>query len=153
MIRIESLPGDRGKRQKPTRKGRGRGSGKGQTAGRGTKGFHARAGSSKRPGDEGGQTPLVQRLPKRGFHPLVRVRYSPVNLSQLEERFEAGAEVGPEILRAARLVRKKTLPIKILAGGDLTKPLRVSAHAFSRSAREKIVQAGGSVEVLEVGRV
>ncbi|MBM3335048.1 50S ribosomal protein L15, partial [Candidatus Sumerlaeota bacterium] len=147
MIRIENLPGDRGRRQKPTRKGRGRGTGKGQTAGRGNKGFHARTGSGKRPGDEGGQTPLVQRLPKRGFHPLARIRYSPVNLNQIEKRFEAGAEVGAETLRAARLVRKKSAPIKILATGDLTKPLVVRAHAFSRAAREKIVQAGGSVEV------
>jgi len=147
-MRIETLPGDRGKRQKPLRKGRGRGTGKGQTAGRGNKGFHSRTGSSKRPGDEGGQMRLVRRLPKRGFHPLAHVCYSPVNVGQLEQ-FEAGTEVGPEALKTARLVRGKNSPIKILATGDLTRALKVRAHAFSQAARQKILQAGGSCEAIE----
>jgi len=148
-MRIEQLPGDRGKRQKPMRKGRGRGTGKGQTAGRGTKGFHSRTGSSKRPGDEGGQMRLVRRVPKRGFHSIHHVHYRPVNVGQLE-RFEAGAEVGPNALEAVRLVHGKSHPIKILATGDLTKPLTVRAHAFSNAARQKIVQAGGRCEPIEV---
>ncbi len=147
-MRMETLPGDRGKRQKPVRKGRGRGTGKGQTAGRGTKGFHARSGSNTRPGDEGGQMPLARRLPKRGFTQPDHIAYSPVNLGELDKRFEAGAEVGPEALRQARLVRKKRGPIKILATGELSKPLRVRAHAFSESARRKILQAGGSCETI-----
>jgi len=150
-VRIETLPGDRGKRQKPTRLGRGRGTGKGQTAGRGNKGYHARTGSGRRADFEGGQMRLVQRLPKRGFHPLDHVAYSPVNVGQLE-RFEAGAEVGPDVLYEARLVRKRSLPIKILATGELKKALRVRAHAFSDAARQKIVQAGGSCEPIESRR-
>jgi len=144
-VRIERLPGDRGKRQKPTRVGRGHGCGKGQTCGRGTKGYQARAGSGRRLGKEGGQMPLIQRLPKRGFRSVRQIRYSPVNVGQLE-RFEAGAEVGPEAFYAARLVRRKKAPIKILAEGELSKPLRVCAHAFSAAARRKILEAGGSCE-------
>lgn len=150
-MKIHVLPGDRGKRQKPTRVGRGHGSGKGQTSGRGTKGFGARTGSSRRIGDEGGQMPLIRRLPKRGFTPLGKVRYSPINVSQLE-RFESGAEIGPEAFHAARLIRNKTAPIKILATGELSKPLRVRAHAFSEAARQKILQAGGSCEPIESRR-
>lgn len=150
-MRMERLPGDRGKRQKPTRVGRGHGCGKGQTCGRGTKGYQARAGSGRRLGTEGGQMPLVQRLPKRGFHPVERVRYSPVNVGQLE-RFEAGTDVGPEALYAARLVRRKKTPIKILAEGELSKPLTVRAHAFSTAARQKILQAGGSCEAIGTRR-
>ena len=144
-MRIETLPGDRGKRQKPTRKGRGRGTGQGQTAGRGNKGYQARTGSGHRLGDEGGQMRLIRRLPKRGFHALDHIAFSPVNVGQLE-RFEAGAEVGPDALYEARLVRKRAMPIKILATGELTKALRIRAHAFSDAARQKIVQAGGSCE-------
>jgi large subunit ribosomal protein L15 len=151
-VKIETLPGDRGKRQKPTRVGRGHGSGKGQTSGRGVKGFQARTGSRHRGGDEGGQMRLSRRLPKGGFHPLDHVQYSPVNVGQLEQRFEAGAEVGPEALHAARLVRQKLAPIKILATGEISKPLRVRAHAFSDAARQKILQAGGSCEPIEARR-
>jgi len=151
-MRIETLPGDRGKRRKPTRVGRGEGSGKGKTCGRGTKGYQSRSGSGRRWGDEGGQMPLIQRLPKRGFKPVRKVRYHAVNVGQLEERFEAGAEIGPEALYEARLVRKKTGPVKILAEGEITKPLVVRAHAFSAAAREKIAKAGGKCEPIEMRR-
>lgn len=147
-MRIENLPGDSGKRQKPIRVGRGEGSGKGKTSGRGMKGFQSRSGSNRRLGDEGGQMPLIQRIPKRGFKPLNRREYCPVNLQQLE-RFEANATVDRDSLYAARLIRKKNLPVKILANGELTKPLKVCVDAYSEAARKKIVDAGGSCEVFK----
>lgn len=148
-MKIQTLPGDPGKRQKRTRRGRGHGSGKGQTSGRGNKGLQARSGGKKgRLGDEGGQMPLIRRLPKRGFHPLDRIRFSAVNVGQLD-KFPSGAQVGPETLLAARLVRKSGAPIKILAGGEVMKPLHIRAHAFSQSARQKILGAGGSCETIE----
>lgn len=150
-MRIETLPGDPGKRRKRMRVGRGEGSGKGKTCGRGTKGYHSRAGSTKRLGDEGGQMPLVQRLPKRGFHPPNRVRYLAVNVGQLE-RFGPGADVGPEALYEARLIRKKRAPVKVLGEGELTRALTVRAHAFSASARKKIEQAGGKCQQIAVSR-
>lgn len=146
-MRIEDLPGDTGRRQKPMRVGRGEGS-KGKTCGRGHKGYQSRSGSGRRLGDEGGQMPLIQRLPKRGFKPIARVVYHPVNVGQLE-RYEAGAEIGPEALYEARLVRKKTAPVKILANGELSKALTVRAHAFSAGARQKILAAGGACEVIK----
>lgn len=147
-MKIQALPGDRGKRQRPTRVGRGHGSGKGQTSGRGNKGLLARSGGTHRVGAEGGQMVLARRLPKRGFRSPDKIRYSPVNVGQLEQ-FEAGAQVGPEALFAARLVRKKAAPIKILATGELSKSLQISAHAFSEAAREKILQAGGRCAIIE----
>lgn len=150
-MKIQQLPGDRGKRHRRKLLGRGHGSGKGQTSGRGVKGFQARSGSDTRSGGEGGQMPLIRRLPKRGFHPLAKVVFCPVNVGQLE-RFDAGAEIGPEALQAARLVRRKRAPIKILAAGELTKPLRVRAHSFSEAARQKILQAGGSCEPIKTPR-
>jgi len=147
-VKIETLPGDSGRKQKRIRRGRGHGSGKGQTAGRGTKGLQARSGGSRRrAGQEGGQMPLVRRLPKRGFHSLNKVRFRAVNVGQLD-RFEAGAQVGPDALFAARLVRQKTAPIKVLAAGELNKALHVRAHAFSQAARQKILGAGGSCQTI-----
>jgi large subunit ribosomal protein L15 len=148
-MRIESLPGDRGKRQKPVRVGRGEGSGKGKTCGRGAKGYLSRAGSKKRLAREGGQLPLIQRLPKRGFRPIRGTVFAAVNVGQLEV-FESGADVDPDSLRKAGVVRKKNVPIKILAVGQLSKPLRVRAHAFSAAARQKILDAGGSCEPIDL---
>ena len=148
-MKIETLPGDAGAKKKPKRVGRGEGSGNGKTCGRGHKGYQSRSGSNKRLGDEGGQIPLLQRLPKRGFTPLHRREFAEVNVGVLD-RFEAGATVDPETLRSTRLVRRKGLPVKILAQGDLTKSLTVKAHAFSSAARKKIEAAGGSCEVIPV---
>jgi large subunit ribosomal protein L15 len=148
-VRIETLPGDRGRKQKRKRVGRGHGSGLGQTSGRGSKGYQARSGSKRRLHREGGQMPLIQRLPKRGFYPRGRVAFSAVNLGQLNDRFESGEDVGPDALRAKRLVRDKRAPIKILATGTLTKALNVSAHAFSAAAQRKIQEAGGRCEIVE----
>lgn len=132
-----------GSRGRAKRVGRGRGSGVGKRCGRGQKGDRAR-GSSPRPGFEGGQMPLQRRLPKRGFTPLRSTEYQVVNLRDLA-RFDAGAVVDPDILRAARLVRRRG-PVKILATGEIDRPLTVRAHAFSATAAERIVAAGGRAE-------
>ncbi len=136
------------------RVGRGLGSGKGRYSGRGLKGQKSRAGSHKMSvGFEGGQTPLDMRLPKgrgntsKDAMPLgpFRTYSQPVNLRDLDARFAAGAEVTPETLKAARLIRKVSVDVKILGIGELSKQLSVSAHGFSKSAREKIESAGGTV--------
>jgi large subunit ribosomal protein L15 len=136
------------------RVGRGVGSGSGKTAGRGTKGQKSRSGSHKMPaGFEGGQMPIDMRLPKlRGntsadAMPIgpFRTYTQPVNVGDLEARFDAGAEVTPEALKASGLVRKLSVDVKVLGDGELTKKLTVTAHGFSRTAVEKIEAAGGSV--------
>ena len=129
------------------RVGRGPGSGQGKTAGRGHKGRLSRSGGNSPPGYEGGQMPLQRRVPKHGFKPVSRVEYAIVNLGQLAA-FPAGATVGPEELRARRLVRGRG-PIKCLADGTLPHALTVRVHAFSAKAREQIAAAGGSAEVLD----
>lgn len=143
LSRLRPPPGARASGRR--RRGRGIGSGLGKTCGRGTKGDKAR-GSAPRPGFEGGQMPLHRRVPKRGFHPPRSIRYNVVNLRDLA-RFDAGATVDPDALRAVRLVRRVG-PVKILAFGTLDRPLTVKAHAFSQAAREAIASAGGTVELL-----
>jgi len=128
------------------RVGRGPGSGHGKTAGRGNKGQKSRSGYRHQRGFEGGQMPLYQRLPKRGFTNIFRVEYEIVNLADLD-RFEAGAAVNPETLVASRLARKNR-PVKILGDGKIQKALTVSAHKFSASAKAGIEAAGGRCEVL-----
>ena len=134
--------------------GRGLGSGKGRYSGRGLKGQKARSGSHKMPaGFEGGQMPIDMRLGKlRGSTsadamPIgpFRTYSQPVNLRDLEERFDAGSEVTPETLKAKRLIRKVSVDVKVLGVGELSKALSVSAHGFSKTAKEKIEAAGGSV--------
>jgi large subunit ribosomal protein L15 len=127
--------------------GRGHGSGTGKTSGKGHKGQKARSGGSIKAGFEGGQMPLQRRLPKRGFNPLSRKEYALVNLRDLE-LFEAGSVVDIEALGKAGLVGQLKDGIKILGDGDLSKALTVKAHKFSQSAQDKIVAAGGTVEVL-----
>lgn len=129
------------------RVGRGPGSGNGKTAGRGHKGRGARSGGNTPPGYEGGQMPLQRRLPKRGFHNPFRREYAVVNVAQLEQLFEAGATVDPDVLHSSGLVRAGRL-VKVLGDGELKKPLTVKAHAFSASAQRRISEAGGSVEVI-----
>jgi large subunit ribosomal protein L15 len=129
------------------RKGRGEGSGKGKTAGRGTKGTRARG--EVPIGFEGGQMPLIRRVPKlKGFTPPRRKHYGAVNVSQLAELGKS--DIGPDDLRSAGIVHKRDKLIKVLGVGELDKALTVKAHAFSGSAKSKIEAAGGSVEVLEV---
>lgn len=131
------------------RVGRGNGSGHGSYSGRGAKGQKARAGYRIKPGFEGGQLPLIKRLPqKRGFINIFRMEYSVVNLDKLNI-FEPGSEVTPEKLVAAGLLKSPGQPVKILATGDIIHPLRVKAHRFSSAAKAKIEAAGGSVEEVE----
>lgn len=130
------------------RVGRGHGSGHVKTSGRGTKGQSARAGGKRDPRFEGGQHSLVQRMPyKRGFNNLWRVEYEVVGLDDLN-RFEAGSEVTPQALVAARLVRDDKKPVKLLANGALDRQLTVRVHKASASARAAIEQQGGTVEEL-----
>ena len=136
------------KHKKRKRIGRGPGSGHGKTSGRGSKGQRSRAGWSRHPTFEGGQMPLVRRIPKRGFHNRWALSVAVVNVSDLEERFQADDDVNPETLRQKNLAKGRFDLLKILGDGQLSKRLRVSAHRFSKSAREKIEQAGGEAVVL-----
>jgi len=130
------------------RVGRGKAAGQGKTAGRGTKGYGAR--HNPKPGFEGGQMPLQRRIPKlKGFTNPNRVAWAVVNVGSLAEAFEGGAEVTPELLRDRGMVRKGA-PVKVLGEGQLDKALTVRVHAVSASAKGKIEQAGGSVEVLSL---
>ncbi|MGH7830562.1 MAG: 50S ribosomal protein L15 [Candidatus Binatia bacterium] len=135
-----------GSKKRKKRVGRGDGSGHGKTSCRGHKGQGARAGGGTRPGFEGGQMPLVRRVPKRGFHNPFGERYALVNLGQLES-FDSGSEVTPEILRSRGMVRQRK-PVKVLADGNLSKALVVKAHRFSAKAKEKIEALGGTAELL-----
>ncbi len=131
------------------RVGRGDGSGHGTYSGRGCKGQKARAGCKVKPGFEGGQLPLIKRLPrKRGFTNIFRTEYSVVSLDKLGG-FEAGSEITPERLHAAGLVKSLRYPVKVLGDGGLKQPLVVKAHKFSAAAKAKIEAAGGRVEEVE----
>ena len=138
-----------GARHSKKRLGRGIGSGLGKTSGRGTKGQNSRSGGGVRPGFEGGQLPLFQRLPKRGFHNHTRVEYTVVNVGQLNELFEDGATVDAQSLITIGLVKDLANGgIKVLGNGELTKKLTIKANKFSESAKKAIEAAGGSVEVM-----
>lgn len=143
-MKLHELKPAKGSNKPKKRLGRGPGSGLGKTAGRGEKGQRSRSGSSLRVGFEGGQMPLIRRVPKRGFTNIFRVEYTVVNLHQL-----AGleGEVTPELLREKRLVRSRK-PVKILGEGDAPRGLLIKAHKFSRTAREKVEAAGGRCEEL-----
>jgi large subunit ribosomal protein L15 len=147
-MQLHDLRSPKGARRRRNRVGRGIAAGQGKTAGRGTKGQAARSGGTKGPYFEGGQLPLVRRLPfKRGFTNIFRVQYVPVNLYRLDN-FAASQEVTPESLAAAGIIKSASLPVAILGSGEIDRPLLVKAHRFSASARSKIEQAGGSVEEL-----
>jgi large subunit ribosomal protein L15 len=157
-IGLHSLKPAEGSRHRKKRIGRGEGAGTGKTAGRGQKGAGARSGHRERVNLEGGQMPIHMRLGKlRGphmkksmpFEQFGRTRTQPVNLADLEARFDDGASVGPEELAANGLATRKGVPVKILGKGELGKKLTVSAHGFSKTAREKIESAGGVVNVLD----
>jgi len=144
---LSNLKPPKGAKHAKKRIGRGQGSGQGKTAGRGHKGAKSRSGFKRKRGFEGGQMPLHRRVPKRGFHNPFRVEYSVVNLDSLGERFEAGTVVTPELLRDHGLV-SSGMPVKVLARGEIAKPLTVRAHRFSGKAAEKIAAAGGTAERL-----
>jgi large subunit ribosomal protein L15 len=156
-IGLHNLAPAPGSRKRRKRVGRGDGSGTGKTAGRGQKGYGSRSGAKDRARFEGGQMPIHMRMRKlRGphmkksmpFEPF-RTHTQPVNLSDLERRFESGAEVTPVTLKAAGLATRRDIPVKVLAKGTITKPLTVHAHGFSKTAQEAIEAAGGTCQLLE----
>lgn len=148
-MRLEELRPSSGSHHRQKRVGRGYGSGRGgHASGRGTKGQNSRSGKGSRPGYEGGQTPIWMRFPKRGFRNYTKAVYACVNVDTLEARFPPWAKVTPELLREMRLIKGRADRLKILGRGELTKPLTVQAHRFTREARRKIEQAGGQVEAV-----
>jgi large subunit ribosomal protein L15 len=158
-IGLHNLAPAPGSRKARKRVGRGEGSGTGKTSGRGQKGYGSRSGSKRRARFEGGQMPIHMRMRKlRGphmkksmpFEPF-RTHTQPVNLADLEERFDAGAEVTTETLKAKGLATRKDVPVKILARGEISKALTVHAHGFSRAAREQIEAAGGTCQLISAG--
>ena len=144
-MKLNELSPAAGSAKASFRKGRGAGSGNGKTAGKGHKGQNARSGGGVRVGFEGGQLPLYRKLPKRGFKNRFAVNYAIVNVADLN-KFENGAVVDLEALKAAKLVRKELDGVKILGNGELTKTLTVKATVFSATAKEKIEAAGGKIE-------
>lgn len=142
-MKLHELKSTEGSRKKRNRVGRGMATGNGKTSGRGHKGQNARSGGGTRPGFEGGQLPLFQRLPKRGFTNIHRKEYVIVNLETLN-RFDEGVEVTPELLLEEGIVSKLKAGVKVLGNGSLDKKLTVKAHKFSASAKEAIEAAGGS---------
>lgn len=150
-MELHDLRPNAGKKKKRKRVGRGISAGQGKTAGRGTKGQGARSGGGKGPYFEGGQLPLVRRLPfKRGFTNINKITYKPVNVGVLDA-FEANMEVDPEILTAVGLLKSATDPVVVLGDGELSVALMVKAHRFSGSAKEKIEAAGGTATVIPLG--
>ncbi|NLJ73442.1 MAG: 50S ribosomal protein L15 [Firmicutes bacterium] len=146
-MRIHELKPAEGSRAARKRVGRGIGSGLGKTSGRGHKGQGARSGGGKGPFFEGGQTPLVRRLPKRGFTNVFQKVYAEVKLNDLN-RFAPDTVVTPQLLKESGLVKKATDSIKILGNGEINHALTVQAHSFTKSAAAKIEEAGGRVEVI-----
>lgn len=136
------------KNRKPKRIGRGIGSGHGKTAGRGHKGAGSRAGFSMRPTFQGGQMSVVMRIPKRGFNNRWGKTVAVVNVGDLNQAFSAGEEVTPETMVARNIAKGRFEQLKVLGDGEVTKKLKISAHRFSQSAREKVEKAGGEVVVL-----
>ena len=147
-VTLSNLKPPRGSRHRKVRVGRGMGSKMGKTAGAGNKGQQSRRGYSRRPGFEGGQMPLHRRLPKRGFHNPFSKTYAIVNVEMLNA-FAAGDVVTPDALASRGIIRLKGDGVKILGEGNLKVSLTVHAHAFSKSAQEKIAGAGGKFEVLK----
>ena len=143
-MKLSDLKPAKGATKKPKRVGRGPGSGHGKTATRGHKGHNQRSGFNTKWGFEGGQTPLVRRIPKRGFTNIFKTSYEIVNVQTLG-KFEPNTEVTPELLKQKGVIKGKQ-KLKILGDGELSVPLKVKAHKFSKTAREKILKAKGEVE-------
>ena len=144
-ISLNNLRPAAGSTHKKKRVGRGPGSGLGKTAGRGNKGQKSRSGYTAKIGFEGGQMPLQRRLPKRGFTNIFKKQWIEVSLEALERSFAADEEVTPELLHERGLIKKGRRDVVVLGTGEISKALRVSAHRFTKSAREKIERAGGAV--------
>jgi large subunit ribosomal protein L15 len=146
-MKLHTVAPSAGAKKNRKRIGRGPGSGHGKTATKGHKGLLARSGGGKRPGFEGGQMPLIRRLPKYGFLYPFRTEYAVVNLKSLE-RLGTVDQITPQVLAGAGLIKRKTQPVKILGVGDLGRPVTIQAHKFSKSAIDKIQAAGGRAEVI-----
>ncbi len=145
-MKLDDILSAAGKNKRRRRVGRGVGSGRGKTSGRGHKGYHARSGTTRILGFEGGQNPMLARIPKRGFsNARFRKDYQIVNVALLE-KFEDGSRIDAQTLQAARMIQDAAKPVKVLGNGELKKKLTVVASKFSASATEKITKAGGSVE-------
>ena len=148
-ISLNSLRPTKGSTHKKKRVGRGPGSGLGKTAGRGEKGQKSRSGYSRKIGFEGGQMPLHRRLPKRGFTNIFKKQWIEVSLAALDQNFGDNAEINPEVLHTKGLIKKAKHDVVVLGNGEVSKALRVSAHRFTKSAKEKIEKAGGSAIQIE----
>ena len=144
-MKLHELQPAKGSTTAPKRLGRGVGSGLGKTSGKGHKGAKARSGGGKAPGFEGGQMPLMRRLPKMGFTNIFKKEYATVNVETLE-RFDSGSVINAQVLKEAGLIKKVGDGLKILGGGEITKKLTVQAVKFTASAKEKIEAAGGKAE-------
>lgn len=147
-LSLNDLHPSKGSTHKKKRVGRGPGSGLGKTAGRGEKGQKSRSGYSSKTGFEGGQMPLHRRLPKRGFTNIFKKEWIEVNLAALDRHFKADEEITPELLHERGLIKKARRDVVVLGTGEVSKALRISAHRFTKSAREKIEKAGGAATVI-----
>ncbi|OGS02212.1 MAG: 50S ribosomal protein L15 [Elusimicrobia bacterium RIFOXYA1_FULL_47_7] len=145
---LHNLKPAKGSRHRRKIIGRGEGSGHGGSATRGSKGQKARSGDGKMTGFEGGQIPLIRRIPKRGFTSRNKVQYNVINVETLNAAFESGAQINPEMLKENGIISRR-LPVKILGDGKLEKAFTVTADAFSKSAEEKIKKAGGSIQKIQ----
>ena len=143
-LALNNLKPAAGSTHKKKRVGRGPGSGLGKTAGKGHKGQKSRSGYSSKIGFEGGQMPLQRRLPKRGFTNIFKKKWLEISLAKLEENFNAGDEITPEILHNRGLIKKAKHDLVILGNGDISKSLKISAHRFTKTAKDKIEKAGGN---------
>jgi large subunit ribosomal protein L15 len=144
-LALNNLRPTKGSTHKKKRVGRGPGSGLGKTAGRGHKGQKSRSGYSSKIGFEGGQMPLQRRLPKRGFTNIFKKKWLEISLAKLEENFNAGDEITPEVLHERGLIKKAKHDLVILGTGEMSKALKISAHRFTKTAKDKIERAGGSI--------
>jgi len=151
-LALNNLKPSEGSTHKKKRVGRGPGSGLGKTAGRGHKGQKSRSGYSSKIGFEGGQMPLQRRLPKRGFTNIFKKKWLEISLAKLEENFNAGDEITPEILHERGLIKKAKHDLVILGSGDMSKALKISAHRFTKTAKDKIEKAGGSITAIIKGQ-
>jgi len=147
-LSLNNLRPAKGSTHKKKRVGRGPGSGLGKTAGRGEKGQKSRSGYSMKIGFEGGQMPLHRRLPKRGFTNIFKKKWLEVSREALEKHFSADDEITPEVLHKRGIIKKAKHDIVVLGNGEVSKALKVSAHRFTKTAREKIEKAGGAVTVI-----
>jgi large subunit ribosomal protein L15 len=147
-LSLNNLRPAKGSTHKKKRLGRGPGTGLGKTAGRGHKGQKSRSGYSSKTGFEGGQMPLHRRLPKRGFTNIFKKHWIEVSLEALDRSFDANTEITPEVLHKRGIIKKAKHDIVVLGNGNISKALKISAHRFTKSAREKIEKAGGAVTVI-----